>query len=170
MKSASKLSLGFVTGFLTCFLLFGGAVAFAASGITAEPSNHKVFIDGEQLELEAYVIDGSNYVKLRDVGAAVGFEVYWDGTVQIETDKPYTGSAPTGKEAPEEQTTAQTLVELINELRRERGLNKLVVSDGLMAAAQERADICAESGSIQHDKELSAELLEKFSYRHLYCQ
>ena len=61
MKSAQKLSLGFVTGFLTCFLFFGGTVAFAASGIMTERSTNRVFVDGREVQLEAYMIEGHNY-------------------------------------------------------------------------------------------------------------
>lgn len=32
--------------------------------------------------MTAYLIGGSNYVKLRDIGEAVGFNVYWDGGAQ----------------------------------------------------------------------------------------
>ena len=46
------------------------------------------------MELAAFAIDGSNYVKLRDVGELVGFNVYWDGAVQIDSDASYTGVAP----------------------------------------------------------------------------
>ena len=42
----------------------------------------------------ADAINGNNYVKLRDIGEAVGFNVYWDGAVQIDSDSPYTGAAP----------------------------------------------------------------------------
>ena len=47
--------------------------------------------------MTAYAINGNNYVMLRDIGKAVGFNVHWDSTngcVQIESDKPYTGTAP----------------------------------------------------------------------------
>ena len=47
--------------------------------------------------MEAYVINGNNYVRLRDIGEKVGFNVYWDSTngcVQVESGKPYTGTAP----------------------------------------------------------------------------
>ena len=47
--------------------------------------------------MTAYAINGNNYVMLRDIGKAVGFNVPWDSTngcVQIESDKPYTGTAP----------------------------------------------------------------------------
>ena len=31
-----------------------------------------------------------NYVKLRDMGKQVGFNVYWNAGVQIDTGHPYT--------------------------------------------------------------------------------
>ena len=43
------------------------------------------------------MIEVNNYVKLRDVGEAVGFNVWWDEesrTVQIESDRPYAGIPP----------------------------------------------------------------------------
>jgi len=55
-----------------------------------------VMLDGRQIELKAYSINDSNYVKLRDIGEMVGFNVWWDGrNVQVDTDEPYTGIAPT---------------------------------------------------------------------------
>lgn len=84
-----------VVGFLLGALLFGGGTAYAA-GIIAERSASQVFIDGQLVTLEAYNIEGHNYVKLRDIGKAVGINVYWNGAVQIDTHAPYTGEAPTG--------------------------------------------------------------------------
>lgn len=84
----------FLAGVLVGAVLFGGSVAYAA-GVIAERSMNTIYIDGRQVELEAYSINGSNYLKLRDVGKAVGFNVYWDGAVQIDTASPYTGEAPT---------------------------------------------------------------------------
>jgi len=87
----------FLTGFLCGALLFAGftSVASAASGIMAAISNQPVYVDGQQVFMTAYQIGGNNYVKLRDIGEAVGFNVYWDGTsVQVESDQPYTGVAP----------------------------------------------------------------------------
>lgn len=90
-----------------CFMLgavmFGGGVAYAA-GVVAERSTNTVYVDGQRVELEAYLINDTNYVKLRDVGQAVGFNVYWDGTVQIQSDAPYTGEAPASTPAPQEPT------------------------------------------------------------------
>lgn len=87
----------FLTGFLCGAFLFAGftSVASAGSGIMATISDQAVYVDGVQVTMNAYLIGGSNYVKLRDAGQAVGFNVYWDGTsVQVESDKPYTGVAP----------------------------------------------------------------------------
>ena len=44
--------------------------------------------------MEAYNINGNNYVMLRDIGKALGFNVYWSDGVHIDTNSPYTGSAP----------------------------------------------------------------------------
>ena len=85
-----------LTGLLIGAALTGGSAAVAA-GIMAERSHHRVVVDGKEVQMEAYVINGNNYVMLRDIGKAVGFNVHWDSTngcVQIESDKPYTGTAP----------------------------------------------------------------------------
>lgn len=86
----------FMTGLVIGAMLFGSSVAYAA-GVVAELSNHRFFVDGEEVTMTAYGINGNNYVMLRDIGKAVGFNVYWDSVnhcVQIESDKPYTGTAP----------------------------------------------------------------------------
>ena len=90
--------------------MFGGSVAYA-SGILADLSNNQIFVDGTLTPMEAYVINGHNYVKLRDIGQAVGFNVFWDDTakcVQVESDKPYTGIAPTKQEG--EKTSGHRLI------------------------------------------------------------
>ena len=79
--------------FLLGAALFGGGTAYAA-GIFAERNASPVYIDGQLVTLEAYTIEGHNYVKLRDIGQAVGINVYWNGAVQIDTHAPYTGEAP----------------------------------------------------------------------------
>ena len=87
----------FLTGFLCGALMFAGftSIASAASGIMAAISNQPVYVDGQRVYLTAYQIGGNNYVKLRDIGEAVGFNVYWDGaSVQVESDKLYTGVGP----------------------------------------------------------------------------
>ena len=44
--------------------------------------------------MEAYNINGNNYVKLRDIGKEVGFNVYWQDGVQVDSDADYTGEPP----------------------------------------------------------------------------
>lgn len=100
LKNAALLCVGIILG----ATLFGGMAVYAASGIMAERSANTVYVDGRRVELEAYLIDGANYVKLRDVGEAVGFNVYWNGSVQIESGKPYTGEATVGIRIPQEAT------------------------------------------------------------------
>ena len=80
-----------------------GPASAAAAALTATPSAQTFYVDGEQVDLEAYVIDGRNYVQLRDVGRAAGFAVAYDHTtnsVLVDTSSPYTeeptASAPSG--------------------------------------------------------------------------
>ena len=82
-------------GYILCGVLIGGVLlngdaTNAVAGLMAERSSQPIYVDGQKVELEAYNIAGSNYVKLRDVGKAVGFNVSWDGSaVQIDSDAPY---------------------------------------------------------------------------------
>ena len=60
---------------------------------TPAPTDSKILLNGTEVALTAYNIDGNNYFKLRDVGAAIGFAVEWDGennTIKIDTSKGYT--------------------------------------------------------------------------------
>ena len=85
--------VNFAVGVLAGAALFGGSAAYAA-GVMAERSTNTVYVDAQRTELEAYTINGENYVRLRDIGKAVNINVYWDGAVQIDTNAPYTGEAP----------------------------------------------------------------------------
>ena len=87
--------------------LAGAALAGPASAgvaaLTAAPSTQTFYVDGKQVDLEAYVINGHNYVQLRDVGRAMDFGVTYDqGTnrVLVDTNSPYTeesaAPAPSG--------------------------------------------------------------------------
>ena len=88
--------------------------------------------------MTAYNIAGSNYVKLRDIGQQVGFNVYWADGVQIDTDAPYTGKAPVQEtdELPTIDEIRQEMIRRINEVRRENGVFELTVNQSLMDAAQ----------------------------------
>ena len=162
-----KQILTMFTGLFIGAIITGGASAYAA-GILAERSNHRIFVDGQEVQMEAYVINGSNYVRLRDIGKAVDFEVYWDGDakcVQVESGKPYTGIAPVKAETsgpasqPEATTPAddvdamkQDIVDRTNALRRAKDVAALRVNDKLMQAAQVRADEMAASGIYSHTR------------------
>lgn len=158
-----------LTGLLIGAVLTGGSAAVAA-GIMAERSHHRVVVDGKEVQMEAYVINGNNYVKLRDMGKAVGFEVYWDsvnGCVQVESNKPYTGEAP-AKAEPDKSVTQpeptapandadvdamkQDIIDRTNALRKESGIAALTTGDKLMQAAQVRADEMAASGAYSHTR------------------
>ena len=153
----------FVTGLLVGVALFSGTTAYAA-GIMAERSTHRIYVDGREVQMEAYRIKGNNYVKLRDMGEAVGFEVYWDsanGCVQVESGKPYTGEAPVKStttksvEQPAQTDVAaakQDIIDRTNALRRENGAAALRVNDKLMQAAQVRADEMASSSVYSHTR------------------
>lgn len=162
-----KQILTMFTGLFIGAVITGGASAYAA-GIMAERSNHRVFVDGQEVQMEAYRINGNNYVKLRDIGKAVGFEVYWDsenGCVQVESGKPYTGIAPVkaGTTEPASQTEVtlpaddvdamkQDIVDRTNALRRENGIAALTTNDKLMQAAQVRADEMAANTVYSHTR------------------
>lgn len=74
----------------------GGELAVSGSAISkiATLSTSKVYLDGAEVKLTAYVIGGNNYFKLRDLGCALHFNVTWDGAasaVRIDTSAGYTG-------------------------------------------------------------------------------
>lgn len=49
-------------------------------------STSVIYINGQKANLTAYVINSNNYIKLRDLGTALGFGVNWNGatsTVEI---------------------------------------------------------------------------------------
>ena len=160
----------FAAGFLTCLLLAGVTTTAYAAGIMAERSHHRVVVDGKEVQMEAYVINGNNYVKLRDMGKTVGFEVFWDSDakcVQVKSGIPYTGEAPAKAEPdkPEShpESTAPTndadvdamkqdIVDRTNALRKENGIAALTTSDKLMQAAQVRADEMAANTVYSHTR------------------
>ena len=88
-KEILLMTTGIFAGTLLCH--GGGA---AAAGMVAEPSWQPIFVNGEQVQMEAYNIHGNNFVKLRDIGQAVDFNVYWQDGVQVDRVSPYTGTAP----------------------------------------------------------------------------
>lgn len=162
------------TGLVLCGLVMGLALsapaAQAVESLKATLSTNRILVDGQETHMTAYTINGNNYIKLRDMGKAVGFEVYWDsanGCVQVESGKPYTGEAP-AKTEPDKTVTQpeptapandadvdamkQDIIDRTNALRKENGIAALTTSDKLMQAAQVRADEMAASGAYSHTR------------------
>ena len=162
------------TGLVLCGLALGlslsAPAAQAVESLKTTLSTNRILVDGQEVRLTAYNINGNNYVMLRDVGKAVGFNVYWDSDakcVQVESEKPYTGEAPAKAEPdkPESQpeptapandadvdAMKQDIVDRTNALRKENGIAPLTTSDKLMQAAQVRADEMAASGAYSHTR------------------
>ena len=162
------------TGLVLCGLALGlslsAPAAQAVESLKATLSTNRILVDGQEVRLTAYNINGNNYVKLRDIGKAVGFEVYWDsenGCVQVESGKPYTGEEPAKDEvikpAPQPEPTVpandadvdamkQDIVDRTNALRKENGIAALTANDKLMQAAQVRADEMAANTVYSHTR------------------
>lgn len=156
------------TGLVLCGLVLGlslsAPAAQAVESLKATLSTNRILVDGQEVRLTAYNINGNNYVMLRDVGKTVGFEVYWDADtkcVQIESDKPYTGEAPVKSAAtkPVEEpvqtdvaAAKQDIVDRTNALRRAKGIAALRVNDRLMQASQVRANEMATHTVYSHTR------------------
>ena len=69
-----------ITAMVTGMVIGAALVSEAAAGIVAEPTWQKIYVDGRQVSMTAYNIAGHNYVRLRDIGQQVGFNVYWGAT------------------------------------------------------------------------------------------
>ena len=156
------------TGLVLCGLVLGlslsAPAAQAVESLKATLSTNRILVDGQEVRLTAYNINGNNYVMLRDIGRAVGFNIYWDSDskcVQVESDKPYTGEAPvksttTKPVAQPAQTDVaaakQDIIDRTNALRRENGVSVLTVNGELMQAAQVRADEMAAHTVYSHTR------------------
>lgn len=75
MKKILYLFIGLALGFA-----LGSPAAQAIEGIFAQRCTSPILLNGAPVEIEAYNINGHNHFKLRDIGKAVGFNVYWSAT------------------------------------------------------------------------------------------
>ncbi len=69
-------------------------VSIAANHVVANTWTGSILLNGKEIELTAYNIDGYNYFKLRDLASAINFGVTWNGntnTIGIDTTVGYTG-------------------------------------------------------------------------------
>ena len=108
MKHRGKNMATLLAGVLVGMALAGPVANAATEYFQAQRTPHPIYVDGQQVQMETYAINGHNYVKLRDIGEKVGFEVYWDGSAaQIVSDQPYTGQPPVQTPVP---TTAPSSI------------------------------------------------------------
>lgn len=169
---------GFMAGLLCGALLFGSGTAMAVSaGVMATPSRQPIYVDGALIPMTVYAIDGNNYVKLRDIGQAMDFNVYWDDGVRVDSTSGYTGTAPDGTEGLRAEIRQAT-----NDLRLANGAAALASDPLLDQAAQVRALEMAESGVYDHtrpdgrpahtvtDSDKTGENLHRVSRRYLEAQ
>ena len=153
-----------ITAMVTGMVIGAALVSEAAAGIVAEPTWQKIYADGQQVSMTAYNIAGNNYVRLRDIGQQVGFNVYWENSVQIDTGAPYTGVAPAQKIStqPTDMEIREEMVRRINEVRRKYGAPVLTVSQALMDAAQE----CSSYLYTHHNNRAECETVATSGYPH----
>ena len=86
-REAIFMGIGILTGFALC-----GPAVQASNYLTATISIQTFYVNGQQVQFEAYAIHGNNFVKLRDIGKAVDFGVTYDGatnSVHIDSAQPY---------------------------------------------------------------------------------
>ena len=96
-REAIFMGIGVLAG-----LALSGPAVQAADYLTARPSTQTFYINGQQTPLTAYLIGGSNYVRLRDIGRAVDFGVTYDAatnSVYIDPDAHYEQDAITPAQA-----------------------------------------------------------------------
>lgn len=77
------------------YLSVGGEMTSSSGSTvkTATSTTAKIFLNGKEIFLTAYNIDGNNYFKLRDLGEAINFGVDWNAslnTIEISSSKGYT--------------------------------------------------------------------------------
>lgn len=82
---------GYLAAGLVLGITMSGPVAYAAETVlNVWPSTQKFYLDGQAIQLEAYGINGYNYVKLGDLCPALDVALAYDGT----TNSVYIGERP----------------------------------------------------------------------------
>ena len=86
----------------------GGEMTDAASAAvkSISVSNAQILLDGRQITLGGYLVNGNNYYRVRDVGQALDFYVdFVDGAVAIESRAAQQGGTSVDPEAPPQPAT-----------------------------------------------------------------
>ena len=77
---------GFIIGVIVGALSVGSIVV-ADNYYNIEPNPYKIFVNGEEKQIEGYNINDYSYFKLRDIGEYVGFTVdFKEDTIMIESN------------------------------------------------------------------------------------
>ena len=104
-----RKEIALVTAGILAGIAVSGPATQAMAGLMANPSSQQFYVNEQRIPMQAYEINGSNYVKLRDVGQAVNFNVTYDAAANIVTispDKPYETEVITpASTTPTSQTT-----------------------------------------------------------------
>ena len=105
-------------------ILLGLAISgpAAQAGLTANPSTQTFYVQEEKVNLEAYSINGSNYVRLRDIGQAVGFGVTYDAaanSVIIRPEQPYTEEVNVPSLTNGRPVTEENVLELLRQIEQD---------------------------------------------------
>ena len=96
-------------------LTLSGPAAQAADYLTARPSTQTFYINGQQAPLTGYLIGGSNYVRLRDIGRAVDFGVTYDAatnSVYVDSTQSYQEESTPTVSTLSEKTVRTAILEL----------------------------------------------------------
>ena len=112
LKIIQKIVTHGITLLLVCVLLSVSFMPAAhASGDNAVKSNQTIYIDGWSVLITAYNINGSNYVRLRDIGYMIDFDVRFDNVsnaIYVFTSAPYSGEQDMIGQTPERAEVAGT--------------------------------------------------------------
>ena len=109
-REAVFMGIGILAG-----LILSGPAAQAATSITATLSTQPIYVDGQQVQFEAYSIHNNNFVKLQDIGHAVDFGVTYDAatnSVHIDSTQPYWEETSTVPSVPTEESVQAVLAQL----------------------------------------------------------
>ena len=93
-----RKEIALVTAGILAGIAVSGPATQAMAGLMANPSSQQFYVNEQRVPMQAYEINGSNYVKLRDIGQMVDFGITYDAAtnaVTIHPDKSYESEVTT---------------------------------------------------------------------------
>lgn len=169
------------TGLLVGLALGPTAAHAAEEWFKATPSTQIFIVNGKTVDLEAYAIHGNNFVMLRDIGKAVGFDVSYDAQFNaavIDSSKPYIDDMAAVEQS-STQASAEPLTDVGGDYTQE--VNPTVFTPALtrevynaVRASMEHKDsiLAGTSGKVRLPEEINTEqvnnLLAKISIQPIY--